>query len=399
MFTPVQLDRYAEVLLWGLKTSRSRRFKKNDIILIRFQKEALPLAEVLYSKIIHSGMHPVVRMALTPHMESSFYHHANTNQLIFNAPGSKKLVQQINGSIYLHAPASLTHLKEADPKKIGRAAVARKFLKDILDKRDEAGHFGWTLAIYPTEVMARHAGLTLDEYRKQVIKACFLGRREPIDHWQAIYKKAQAIKRRLNRLEVDYYHITSKHIDLKVQPGSQRRWIGISGHNIPSFELFLSPDWRGTEGRYYADQPSYRSGNYIRGVRLEFKNGKVVQVRAEEGQAFVRQQLKMDDGADKLGEFSLTDKSFSKIDRFMANTLYDENFGGANGNCHVALGSSYSDTFSGDRSKLNAARKKKLGFNNSALHWDLVNTERKKVVARLASGKDVLIYQNGTFQI
>ena len=398
MFTPVQLDRYADVLLWGLKTARSQRFKKNDIILIRFHKEALPLAEVLYSKIIRMGMHPVVRMALTPHMEKAFYHHANAKQLVFNAPGSKKMVQQINGSIYLHAPASLTHLMEADSKRIGRAAVARKFLKDILDKRDEAGDFGWTLAIYPTEVMARHAGLSVADYRKQVIKACFLGRRQPIDHWQEIFGKARTIKRWLNRLEVDYFHITSKHIDLKVTPGSQRRWIGISGHNIPSFELFLSPDWRGTEGVYYADQPSYRSGNYVRGVQLEFRKGKVVQVRAEEGQAFVRQQLKMDSGADKLGEFSLTDKSFSKIDRFMANTLYDENYGGANGNCHVALGASYSDTFTGDKSKLNATRKKKLGFNNSALHWDLVNTEKKKVVARLASGKEVVIYKNGKFQ-
>lgn len=399
MFTPVQLDRYADVLLWGLKTARSRRFKKNDIILIRFQKEALPLAEVLYSKIIQLGMHPVARMALTPHMEKAFYHNADAKQLVFNAPGSKQMGQQINGSIYLHAPSSLTHLKGVDPKKIGRAAVARKFLKDILDKRDEAGEFGWTLAIYPTEVMARHAGLSVADYRKQVVKACFLGRRQPIEHWQEVFKKAHAIKRWLNRLKVEYYHITSKHIDLRVTPGLQRRWIGISGHNIPSFELFLSPDWRGTEGVYYADQPSFRSGNYVRGVRLEFKKGKVVQVRAQEGETFVRQQLKMDNGADKLGEFSLTDKSFSKIDRFMANTLYDENFGGANGNCHVALGSSYSDTYTGDRSKLGVAKKKRLGFNDSALHWDLVNTEKKRVVARLVSGKELTIYNNGRFQI
>ena len=105
----------------------------------------------------------------------------------------------------------------------------------------------------------------------------------------------------------------------------------------------------------------------------------------------------MDHGAGKLGEFSLTDKRFSKIDRFMANTLFDENYGGKHGNCHVALGSSYANTFDGDPGKLTAAKKEKLGFNDSALHWDLVNTEKKRVVAHLTSGKKTTVYENGKF--
>jgi aminopeptidase len=59
-------------------------------------------------------------------------------------------------------------------------------------------------------------------------------------------------------MKVNRYHIESKTIDLRITPGEQRRWIGISGHNIPSFELFLSPDCRGTEGIYFANQPSFR---------------------------------------------------------------------------------------------------------------------------------------------
>ncbi len=105
----------------------------------------------------------------------------------------------------------------------------------------------------------------------------------------------------------------------------------------------------------------------------------------------------MDSGACKLGEFSLTDKTFSKINLFMANTLFDENYGGKYGNCHVALGASYSDTFSGKPSALTKEMKKNLGFNDSALHWDIVNTEKKCVTAHLASGKKNVIYENGRF--
>jgi aminopeptidase len=59
---------------------------------------------------------------------------------------------------------------------------------------------------------------------------------------------------------------------------------------------------------------------------------------------------------------------------------------------------SYSDTFDGDPSKLTKAIKSRLGFNDSALHWDLINTEDKQVIAHLYSGEDVVIYAGGVFR-
>jgi aminopeptidase len=135
----------------------------------------------------------------------------------------------------------------------------------------------------------------------------------------------------------------------------------------------------------------------VRGVRLEFKDGRVAQASAEEGEGFLKHQLRMDHGAAQVGEFSLTDRRFSLINRFMANTLFDENFGGAHGNSHIALGSSYGNTYAGDPRMLSASLKAKLGFNDSALHWDFVNTEKKRVTAVLACGSRVRVYENGVF--
>jgi aminopeptidase len=237
----------------------------------------------------------------------------------------------------------------------------------------------------------------LRDYTDQIVTACFLNRTSPVSHWQNVFKNATSIKKWLNSMKVNFYHIESENINLKITPGEKRKWIGISGHNIPSFEIFLSPDWRGTSGIYFADQPSFRSGNYVESVRLEFKKGVAAKINARKGENFVVKQLSMDKGANKLGEFSLTDKRFSRINRFMANTLFDENYGGKNGNCHVALGASYIDTYDGNSQELTKEKKKALGFNDSALHWDLVNTEKKRVVAHLASGKRVTIYENGKF--
>jgi aminopeptidase len=397
MLTGTHLDKYADILLWGLTTARKGRFRKNDVILVQYDPAAVKLAEILYGKILDQGMHPLQRMIATCGMESTFYGKANDRQLIFQAPGEKELCENVNGRIFLRAPDSLTHLKDVDPVKIGKTLVARKPLHNILDRREDQGLYSWTLCTLPTPELARQARTTIGAYTGQIIKACYLDREAPIREWTAIHRTVSDIKQWLNSLPVKTFRIESSSMDLTITPGEKRKWAGVSGHNIPSFEVFLSPDWRGTQGTYYANMPSFRSGNYVEGIRLCFEDGKVVTVRAETGEAFTVKQLAMDKGACQVGEFSLTDKRFSRIDRFMADTLFDENFGGRHGNCHIALGSSYSDAYDGDPAELTPALKKRLGFNDSALHWDIVNTEPKTVTATLRSGERVVIYEKGAF--
>ena len=398
MFTDVQLERYADVLLWGLKTARKGGLHKKEVFLVRYNLPAVKLAEILQARLLDMGMNPVLRADATPVMEHQFFNIAEPRQLVFQPAGEKIFYQHLNGSIFLHAPEAITHLSHIDPNKIAKAVIARKYIRDVLEKREEQALFSWTLCVFPTKALAKHAGLSQKDYTSQIVKSCFLNRRSPIDEWKRIFQNASEIKTWLNNMPVRYFHVESQHMDLRITPGENRKWIGISGHNIPSFELFLSPDWRGTQGVYHADQPSFRSGNLVKDVTIRFNRGKAVEIKAKKGLAFIQKQLSMDQGAKKVGEFSLTDKRFSKINRFMANTLFDENYGGAFGNCHIALGASYSDTYDGDTSKLTKKIKSKLGFNDSALHWDLVNTEKKRVTAHLKDGQKKTIYENGKFK-
>jgi aminopeptidase len=397
MLTKSQHVKYADVLLWGLMTSREKRFRKNDMVMIQYDLMATQLAEILLGKLMDMGFNVLLRSGMTPVMEHTFYKKAGPGQLAFVAPGERERVSGLNGSLFLRAPESLTHLSDIDPKKIGKNIVSQKPLRDILRKREEEGLYGWTLCTVPTEELARQAKLTPKQYCSQVIRACYLDKTDPVRIWKDIYQDAMAIKTWINRMDIQRYHIQSANTDLMVTAGAHRKWIGLSGHNIPSFELFVSPDWRGTEGVYYADQPSFRSGNYVEGIRLFFKKGRAVGAQADRGEPFLRKQLSMDKGACRVGEFSLTDKRFSRIDRFMANTLYDENYGGRFGNCHLAVGSSFTATYDGDPAKLTPKGKDALGFNDSALHWDLVNTEDKTVTAYLKNGKSVVLYENGKF--
>ena len=399
MFTKLQNEKYADVMIWAMQAARRNgKFKKYDTVLLRTDTAALPLAEAIYKKLLAARFNVVTRIMVPEGFSKAFYGQSDNKQLSFLPPGEKEFQGGINGLIALHAPQDLTHLKNIDPARIAKNAVARKPVREILDEREQKGLFSWTLCNYPTEELSGRAGLTVKEYANQIARACFLNEKDPVKKWKEVTKQINEIGAWLTSLPIDTLRVESEHMDFEVLLGEQRRFIAGGGCNIPSFEIFTSPDWRGTRGVYFADLSSYRSGNYVKGVRLEFKNGRVVKADAEQGAEFVRKMVAMDRGAAQIGEFSLTDRRFSKINKFMADILFDENFGGQYGNCHVAIGSSYADTFSGPQSKLDKKMKEKLGFNDSSLHWDLINTENKRVTARLKDGSTQVIYEKGEFK-
>jgi aminopeptidase len=246
--------------------------------------------------------------------------------------------------------------------------------------------------------MAAEAGMDVEEYWEQIVHACFLDSEQPLERWREVGERLEATREWLDSLDIERVHVEGEDADLWVSVGEQRRWLGGRGRNIPSFELFTSPDWRGTEGWIYCNQPLYRYGNLVKGIRLTFADGRVTHASAEENERVLTEMIATE-GADRVGEFSLTDRRFSRITRFMAQTLYDENVGGAYGNTHIALGRSYQDAYTGDPAPLSQGDWQRLGFNNSSVHTDIVSTTDRIVTATLRGGGERVIYRDGEFQI
>ena len=396
----MDLKKYADVMIFALKSARKGgKFKKGENILVSYDMPALALAEEIYAKLTEQGFNAVVRPYATEKMAKILYTKGNDKQIKFSPIWEKVFTENLNGLIALRAPQDLANLKDVDPKKIALATLARKPIREIMDEREEKGLFSWTLANYPTQGLAKQAGLSLKQYESQIEKACFLNKKDSVKKFAEVNRQINEVSKRLSALPIVKLRTQSQSMDLEILLGEKRRFIGGGGCNVPSFEIFTSPDWRGTRGIYFSDLMSFRNGNYVKDIKLEFKNGRVIKASAGQGEDFLKKMLSLDRGACQIGEYSLTDTRFSKIDRFMADTLYDENFGGNYGNSHIALGASYSDTFSGKPSQLNKKLKKDLGFNESALHWDLVNTQNKLVTATLKNGKHITIYENGRFLV
>jgi len=397
LFSEKELEQYAEILIWGVETARQKEFKLGEIILIKSHMTAMPLVRVIHKTILLRGMNPICRINSPSDMEYNFYDLSNENQLTFIEPGEEELLRSINGIINIRAPEALTHLETIDPENINKVVRSQNFLKVIMNQRQQKKQLSWTLCGYPTSARAKHANLTLQEYANKIKTACYLNHPKALSVWKEVYQQIVDIKKWLLSLNIKHLHVESNQIDLKFSIGNQRKWLGLSGRNIPSFEIFTSPDWRTVNGTYFSDQPAYINGNYVKDIRLVLNNGCVINATAEAGENFLNKRLNTDAGAVRVGEFSLTDRRFSKIDSYMADILYDENYGGKYGNCHIALGAAFDTAYTGNQS-LTKEQRLDLGFNDSAIHWDIVNTEPKIVIAEMVSGKKQIIYENGQFK-
>ena len=399
MYQPSQqiLDKYADVLV-KFALNSGKGVKKGEVVMIAVDDVAKPLLVSLYKKVLEAGAFPLLHMSPTG-ISKTFFDLADKQQLTFFPKAYLKArADLIDHQIVIHSETDPRELQKVDPKKIFMSSDARKLAREWLNDKENNGKFTWTLALYGTEAMAKEAGMSLKQYWDTIIKGCYLDKKNPIQEWRNIFKIQEITKKKLNALKIDYLHMRGKNCDLKIKIGKNRKWLGGSGRNIPSFELFISPDWLGIEGFIHFNQPLYRYGNLIKNISLEFKNGRVVKATASSGQKLLQDMIKRKN-ADKVGEYSLTDKRLSRITKFTANTLFDENIGGEYGNTHCALGMAYKDSYTGDPSKPSKAQWDKMGFNDSAEHCDIISTEDRTVTAHLMNGKTKVIYRNGMFVV
>ena len=391
------LQKYADVCI-RFALNSGTGVKKNEVVLIATQLPGLPLARIMYQTVLACGANPILQI-IDDHAKQIQIRHATDDQLLFFPQKYYRgLADTIDHWVRVLADEDPQFLKDEDPRKIILAQKSAKPFREWLDQKEDKGKFTWTLCLYGTPGQAAEAGLTLEQYWKQIRAACYLDKPDPIAHWRKTFAQVQRLIKTLSAMPIDKLHIESVKTDLWITLGQNRQWLGGSGRNIPSFEIFTSPDWRGTNGKIFFDLPLYRFGNIIKDISLEFKDGKIIKATAAKNEKLLKMMIAQEN-ANKIGEFSLTDRRFSNISAFMADTLYDENFGGNFGNTHLAVGKSYHDTCTIDGKKMTKKRYEQLGFNDSVEHTDIIATNDRTVTAVLKDGSKKVIYTHGQFTI
>jgi aminopeptidase len=397
------VERYARLLV-NFALGDGEGIKPGDTVRVVGAEETKPLFAEACRAVWRAGGNVIQELTLTQderfNLEKSFYELASDAQLDhFPAKYRRGMLDEIDHLLYIDGSDYPQAMKGVDAQKMMRRQAAFMPMIAWQQEKEAAGLLNWTIGLWPTEAMAAEAGLTLEEYWDQVIRACFLDDPDPIARWRETIDAIHRYRDWLNSLPIERLHVEADEIDLWLRMGERRRWVGGSGRNIPSFEIFTSPDWRGTSGHIKFNEPLYTHGTLVRGVRLEFLDGLVVSATADENAELI-EQIVAAPGGNRVGEFSMTDARLSRIDRFMASTLYDENMGGPFGNTHMAVGLSIVDTFDGDATAVADEEWEALGYNlQAAVHNDIVSTTDRTVTAIMRDGSERVIYASGRFQI
>jgi aminopeptidase len=262
---------------------------------------AKPFLIQLRRAVLKSGGYPMLQY-IPDGIEREYFELASEEQLsFFPDKYLRGRVDQMDHSIGILAETNKHELEGVDPLKLMRSQKAMKQYKEWRDEKENAGKFTWTLALYGTEAMANEVHMSLKEYWDQIIAACFLDDPDPIATWISVSSEVDRLKKSLNALEIETLHVEAEGTDITIGIGKGRKWLGGSGRNIPSFEVFISPDWRKTEGKITFTEPLYRYGNLIKDVTLEFAHGRVVKATAKKGEDILQRMIEVEN-ADKNGK-------------------------------------------------------------------------------------------------
>ena len=271
------------------------------------------------------------------------------------------------------------------------------------------GKHQWCIAAVPGAAWAKKMFPNLSKHQAmeklwEAILATSRVDEDPIAAWENHNRDLKARCEYLNSLGIESLHYTASNgTDLTVGliaegvfcGGGETTQQGVFFNpNIPTEECFISPKRGVAEGIVYATKPLCYQGQLIENFYLRFEGGKAVEAKAEVNDALLQEMLNMDEGARYLGECALVpfNSPINETGLLFYNTLFDEN-----ACCHLAVGMGYIDTIQGYHDKtLEECRA--LGVNDSMIHEDfMIGTPDLSITARCRDGRDVNLFENGTW--
>lgn len=311
----------------------------------------------------------------------------------------------------------MIHIESSDPdalKGVNQSKYAkvnlsnRRNIKPFRNERENK--YQWTIAGAASKEWAKKVFPNLPAKKgKEALWDAILKtsrcNEDPIKAWadhNADLKKRYTY---LNSLNLDYLHYESKNgTNFKVWLNPLCQFLGggettvgtnlYFNPNIPSEEVFTSPIAGKAEGIVYSTKPLSYQGELIENFSVEFKDGKVVKVKAEKGQNLLEEMINMDPGARMLGEVALVpfDSPINQTGLLFYNTLYDEN-----ACCHLALGFGFTNCIKGFEN-YTQEELLKMGVNDSTIHVDfMIGSEDLSITGYTRDGKKIQVFKNGTW--
>lgn len=301
--------------------------------------------------------------------------------------------------------------KDLPPQKLNAMQLHyRKCLKRYYEEGVGKSKIHWTVAAAATPKWGKRVFPELNEEEaelalwEEIFKICRIDTPDYKQRWKKHNSVLQLRAKSLTYHKIKELQFIGPGTDLKVYLSPKAIFkgggaISTLGHhyecNIPTEECFTTPDYRLTTGHAKVTRPFLINGQMIKGLRLEFKEGKIVHFEADEGAETFSAYIHSDESACQLGEVALVgiDSPIFQSGRVFEEILFDENAA-----CHIAVGFAYRFCLEGGE-HLDDQELAALGCNNSSVHTDMmISDENTDVIATTYSGERMLLIQKGTWQ-
>jgi aminopeptidase len=396
------LERYAELIV-----GFGANVQPDQVVAVEAPPEAAPLVRRIARRAYESGARYVDVVYFDPHVKRIRIETAAEASLEWVPPwlGRRMLdLGELDAARIVLTPIVPPGLMNGtDPARAGRDRLPTvPELFKVVDDRSVA----WTVSPFPTEAWAAlvfpelEPAAAVEALWRDVLHVCRLDEPDPVEAWRRRIDEIWQVASRLDELDLDALHFVGPGTDLTVgllpssrfakEGGSSTTRTGVRHvPNLPTEELYTTPDPERTQGVVTSTKPLDVGGAIIAGLRIRFDGGRAVAIEADANADALRQQCATDEGAARLGEVALVDgeSRIGQLGRTFFNTLLDENSAS-----HVALGDAYASPIA-DPADLPR-------INVSDIHVDfMIGSDQVTVSGVTRGGDELALLAGGSWQI
>lgn len=401
-----KLELYAELIV-----KQGVNLEKGEMLAIAADIECADLVEAVAERAYKEGARKVV-LFWSNHKLGKMAYQYQSDEMLTEVPEYVVMSRDYlieNKAAYLNIISERPDLlKDIDPNKIKISSLASNKALERFRESTGSNKTRWCLAAYPNKDWAKKMFPDLDEDQAleklwdYIHKTLRMDTNDPLAAWKEHEENLSRRSKILNEAKIKTLHFkNSLGTDFTIGLPENYQFSGAVEEsyygrrftaNMPTEEVFTSPDYRTANGRLVASIPLSRRGAIIRNFWFEFKDGRVVDFGAEEGYETLKGIVESDEGSHYLGEIALVgyNSPIQNLKTLFYNTLFDEN-----ASCHFALGRGFAACLK-DGLKLSKEELKEAGINQSIEHVDfMVGTADLSITATKHDGSEMVIFKDG----
>ena len=393
-------EKYADLLL-----KRCLCLKSTDSLFINAPIDSIEFIRILTEKAYKIGIKDIYLDLEDEELKRNELKYLSNEELRNSKSFNKEIFDiyaKKNSAFLMLCGENPDTMNEIDKDKISFTGKLLRESKPIFKEKEITYEIPWCIELIPTHSYAKKVFPNdIDAYDKLwnlILKITLCDKEDPIEEWN---KKIELNTKRvqtLNNLKIKSLTY-SNNLGTKFSIGfTDNVWCGTDtvskdGRNLivnmPSEEIFTTPNKYTANGIIYASRPLVYNGTLINNFWIKFKDGKVIDYDAETGKEILESIINIENG-NYLGEVALVDKT-SPI--FKSNTIFYETLYDENASCHLALGQGFTECIDTVKN-LND-----IGFNDSLTHVDfMIGTEDLNIIAK-TDDKEIIIMKDGNFVI